>query len=282
MPAIRVAALLLTLSGMTLPGMTLCGTAAAQTAAPVVENGTITRHTVSQALEREFSAITRDNAGPLWIGYAVRGRDRSGGDGCWDSRSGGVRVSPVRLEGSADLFILYRVDNRTVGRIQIAAPDCPLDLGGLSLHWLAGVTATGSLDWLDSFARTDTSRKVADGAVLAMALHGDAAAVDRLIAIAKDGRDRRARSTALFWVSQRAGERAAGAITDAIERDPDTQVKRQAVFALSQLPHNEGVPRLIDVAKNNRNPEVRKQAMFWLGQSQDARALAFFEEVLRR
>jgi hypothetical protein len=41
------------------------------------------------------------------------------------------------------------------------------------------------------------------------------------------------------------------------------------------------VPRLIDVARTNRNPEVRKQAMFWLGQSQDPRALAFFEEVLR-
>jgi HEAT repeat protein len=58
-------------------------------------------------------------------------------------------------------------------------------------------------------------------------------------------------------------------------------VKRQAVFALSQLPRGEGVTRLIDVAKNNRNPAVRKQAMFWLGQSQDPRALAFFEEVLR-
>jgi hypothetical protein len=269
MRGIRVAALLLTLSG----------TAAAQTTAPAVENGTITRHTVSQPLEREFSAITRNDAGPLWIGYAVRGRGRSAGDGCWDYRNG-VRLSPVRLEGSADLFILYRVENRAVGRIQIAAPDCPLDLGGLSLHWLTGVTATASLDWLDSFARADLSSKVADNAVLATALHGDAAAVDRLIAIAKNGRDRRVRSTALFWVSQRAGERAAGAITDAIERDPDTQVKRQAVFALSQLPRNEAVPRLIDVAKNNRNPEVRKQAMFWLGQSQDPRALTFFEEVL--
>jgi hypothetical protein len=27
---------------------------------------------------------------------------------------------------------------------------------------------------------------------------------------------------------------------------------------------------------------VRKQAMFWLGQLQDERALAFFEEVLKR
>ena len=53
------------------------------------------------------------------------------------------------------------------------------------------------------------------------------------------------------------------------------------LFALQQLPDGEGVPMLIQVARNNRNPAVRKQAMFWLGQSNDPRALAFFEEVLR-
>jgi hypothetical protein len=37
---------------------------------------------------------------------------------------------------------------------------------------------------------------------------------------------------------------------------------------------------LIQVAQTNKNPEVRKQAMFWLGQSNDPRALEFFEKVL--
>ena len=70
------------------------------------------------------------------------------------------------------------------------------------------------------------------------------------------------------------------AIDSAIENDPDTDVKKQAVFALSQLPKDEGVPKLIQVAETNHNPVVRKQAMFWLGQSQDVRALEFFEKVL--
>jgi hypothetical protein len=48
------------------------------------------------------------------------------------------------------------------------------------------------------------------------------------------------------------------------------------------MPKDEGVPKLIEVAKTNRNPEVRKQAMFWLGQSNDPRALDFFEQVLSR
>jgi hypothetical protein len=37
---------------------------------------------------------------------------------------------------------------------------------------------------------------------------------------------------------------------------------------------------LIEVAQTNRNREVRKQAMFWLGQSEDSRALEFFEKIL--
>lgn len=252
--------------------------AGAQT--PSIVEGRLDERRLTGSLEREFTAIMRDTADPSWIGYAVRGRDRSSGDGCWDGRNS-RRTTPVKLEGSSDLYVLYRVENRAVGRIQIASPDCALDVGGLTLHWLANVSSSASLDWLATFTRGDAPQKVASGAVLATALHADSAAVDRLMTLAKDGRERHIRSTALFWLSQRAGERAAGTITDAINNDPDTQVKQQAVFALSQLPRNEGIPRLIDVAKNNRNPDVRKRAMFWLGQSQDPRALAFFEQVLR-
>ncbi|HEV8393154.1 MAG TPA: HEAT repeat domain-containing protein [Vicinamibacterales bacterium] len=254
---------------------------AAEAQTPSIVEGRLDERRLAGSLEREFAAIMGESADASWIGYAVRGRDRSSGDGCWDGRNS-RRTAPVKLEGSSDLFVLFRVENRAVGRIQIASPDCALDVGGLTLHWVTNVTAAASLNWLSTFTRGDTSQKVASGAIVAIALHGDAAAVDHLVALAKDGRDRQTRSTALFWVSQRAGERAAASITDAIDHDPDTQVKRQAVFALSQLPRGEGVPRLIDVARNNRNPEVRKQAMFWLGQSQDPRALSFFEDVLRR
>ena len=95
----------------------------------------------------------------------------------------------------------------------------------------------------------------------------------------------RVRGQALFWLAQKAARKteeakAASAIRQAIENDPETEVKKKAVFALSQLPKDQGVPLLIQVARSNRNPAVRKQAMFWLGQSNDSRALQFFEEVL--
>ena len=89
------------------------------------------------------------------------------------------------------------------------------------------------------------------------------------------------RGEAIFWLGQKAGSKAAAAITERIEQDPDTEVKKSAVFALSQLPKSEGVPLLIQVARTNANPAVRKQAMFWLGQSKDPRALDFFAEILK-
>jgi HEAT repeat protein len=118
--------------------------------------------------------------------------------------------------------------------------------------------------------------------MFAFSVSGEGEAVDELIHFARNDSSARVRKQALFWLAQKAGKKATAALTDAIEQDPDTQVKKQAVFALSQLPKDEGVPLLIGVARDNRNPAVRKQAMFWLGQSNDPRALQFFEEVLMR
>jgi len=63
-------------------------------------------------------------------------------------------------------------------------------------------------------------------------------------------------------------------------QDEDVGVKESAVFAIGQLPKDEAVPMLIDIAKTNKNPKVRKQAIFWLGQTGDAEALKFFEDIL--
>jgi HEAT repeat protein len=114
----------------------------------------------------------------------------------------------------------------------------------------------------------------------AIAFHQVQAADHVLVAMARDDASRRVRGQALFWLATRASLEALSAISGAIDNDPDTEVKKKAVFALSQMPKEEGVPRLIDVARTNKNVEVRKQAMFWLGQSNDPRAIKFFEEVL--
>ncbi|MFZ0820147.1 MAG: HEAT repeat domain-containing protein [Candidatus Acidiferrales bacterium] len=159
-------------------------------------------------------------------------------------------------------------------------PSRPEKLRSQTAFWLGNARGKSGLDTLKRMAKSDPSEKVREQVTFALSQSSEPGAVDELIRMAKEDASSRVRGQGLFWLAQRAGQKAAGAITDAIENDPDTEVKKRAVFALSQMPKDEGVPRLIEVAKTNKNPAVRKQAMFWLGQSNDPRALAFFEQVL--
>ena len=259
----------------------LAAPALAQT--PTVVNGTLESRAAAQPVEREIAAIMSRSSGPAWMGYAVPINRRDREAGCWTSGdvTGRTRVGPLKLEGADTIFVLYRIADRSVQQIRVASPECPLDTGGLTLHWLTGVRPADSIDWLATLVTGNGSRKLANTATMAIALHGDQLATERLIALARSGQDGDVRGHALFWIAQRAGDKAAGTITQALD-DPETEVRKKAVFALSQLPKDEGVPKLIDVARTHRDAAVRRQAMFWLGQSRDPRALAFFEQVLRQ
>lgn len=160
------------------------------------------------------------------------------------------------------------------------APDQPQSLRKHASFWLGAARGKGGLTLLRKMAQSDPSAEVRSQVAFALSVSHEPEALPEMIRMAKDDESTHVRGQALFWLAHKAGEKAVSTIQGAIENDPDTEVKKKAVFALSQLPKEEGVPKLIEVAKNNHNREVRKQAMFWLGQSNDPRALAFFEQVL--
>jgi HEAT repeat protein len=160
------------------------------------------------------------------------------------------------------------------------APAQPEELRKQAAFWLGVARGKGGLAALQRMAKNDPSTEVRGHVAFALSVSKEPAALEEMIRMAHEDESGHVRGQAIFWLAQKAGKRAVSAIDGAIANDPDTDVKKQAVFALSQLPKDEGVPKLIQVAENNRNPEVRKQAMFWLGQSQDPRALSFFEKVL--
>ena len=159
-------------------------------------------------------------------------------------------------------------------------PDQREELRRQAAFWLGAARGKEGLSTLLRMANSDPSSDVRAHVTFALSVSHEPGAIEEMIRMAHDDSSSHVRGQALFWLAQKAGNKAVGTITGAIENDPDTDVKKKAVFALSQLPKDEGVPKLIEVAQTNRNPEVRKQAMFWLGQSNDPRALAFFEKVL--
>ncbi len=158
----------------------------------------------------------------------------------------------------------------------------PEELRKKAVFWLGEARGAAGLERLRAMEKSDPSVEVRSQIAFALSVSREPGALDEMILMAREDQSGHVRGQALFWLAQKAGKKAVGAISGAIENDPETDVKKKAVFALSQLPKDEGVPKLIEVAESNRNPEVRKQAMFWLGQSNDPRALEFFEKVLTR
>jgi HEAT repeat protein len=343
-------------------------TAASQPAnAPPIENAKLETRAAGATFDATFRGIAATAEKAEWIGYHVDQVAGERGVCCnnnWnDGICGTCRLEKedggsssttqtdgnVKLEGSRQLVVLYRLEAKQVIKIRVASEGCTLDAGGLPFVWLTGVKPSESVALLATYVRGSNfedrgDRGIGNGALTAIAMHADASAdralesfvttdqreglrrqtafwmgaargsagltalqhlaktdpssdvrahvafalsvshepgaLDEMIRMAHDDASSHVRGQALFWLAQKAGKKAVGTITGAIENDPDTDVKKKAVFALSQLPKDEGVPKLIEVAQTNRNPAVRKQAMFWLGQSNDPRALQFFEKVL--
>lgn len=165
---------------------------------------------------------------------------------------------------------------------RLTRPDQPVRSREKATFWLGASRGARGVGILKNILAQDPSEQVRDKAVFALSISKQPEAMSYLIQTAEHDSSAHVRGQAIFWLAQKAGAKAAATIQNAIENDPDTEVKKKAVFAMSQLPKDEGVPKLIEIARTQRNREVRKQAFFWLGQSNDPRALAFFEQVLTK
>lgn len=294
----------------------VAGAAAQQ---PRLVNGRVTAQPAG-SLQQTFRALVSAQTDAAWIGYAVPVHDRNRVMCCWTGTNGTTFISgsmawtdapccgscriepaqsgssgdratqtgtapagPVKLEGPENMIVLFRVVDRQVERIRTYSEDCELDAGGRPVHWLQDVRPADSVQLLESLVTAESERKsrITNAALSAISMHREPSAAATIERLARSHTTPAVRGEAIFWLAQMAGSKVAGAITTAIENDPDTEVKKRAVFALSQLPKDEGVPLLINVARTNPNPAVKKQAIFWLGQSKDPRALDFFAQILK-
>lgn len=124
--------------------------------------------------------------------------------------------------------------------------------------------------------------RIADEAIGAAVLARDAVVWPQLLAIARDPqRPHEARSSALFWLGQEAGEKAAAGLSDFVERDEeDLELREHAIFALSQMDTEQSVPALMRIARTHESGRLRRSALFWLAQSEDERVIELFAEIL--
>jgi hypothetical protein len=185
----------------------------------------------------------------------------------WTPQCGDGRVG-VQLEkdGAAIVRLRTHVGGRWGARTDVT------DLGEVDAQ-------EASRFMLDLAATAAPS--VAEDAITAAVLADAPDPWQGLLALARDrsrGEDVRERAT--FWLGQSAQREATAGLADLVAADETSEMQKAAVFALSQRDEPERIDVLIRVARTHRNREVVSSAFFWLAESEDARAIDLFEEIL--
>jgi HEAT repeat protein len=285
---------------------------------PRIANAQLRSQPAGTPVGQSFRALVASQADTAWIGYTVPVVDSERIMCCFDSGTtwvngavvsadgkgccGVCRLEPtadgssmgtrspaaggaVRLAGSDRMVVLFRVVNRAVDRIRVFSEDCALDAGGRPVVWLDGVQSADSVALLETFATgADPSRRerVADGAVSAIALHGDPAAdaaLERLVAVSQPESTRR---KVTFWLGNARGARGLTVVERVLRDDPSPEVQKSAVFAVSQSPETRAFDVLSGLARRHESPRIRSEAVFWIGQKKDPRAAGVIVQALEQ
>ncbi len=230
----------------------------------------------AQSLAERVESV-RD--GTVLLSFAAR-------PGVCGNSTGGVTIvdrydvarGDCACDGNAVNVKLTRRDGRTVGVSTRIGRRERAEAGTADL---GAVSAPAAADYLLGLAAMLDGRAAKD-AILAAVVADSAVTWPGLLEISRNrARPRDVRKTAVFWLGQEAARAVAAELEGiATEGSDDLEVRKAAIFALSRRPADEGVPALIRIARTSPDHELRRTAIFWLGQSDDPRAIDFFEEVL--
>ncbi len=273
---------------------------------PRFSNAKVQSRSAAASLESEFRGIVAAQESPAWIGYSVPvlGEHQMC---CWNSTDsyrnsggccGGCRLEgsnevtfnnsdenrSVKLEGPQNMLVLFRVVGKSVEKIRMFSEDCAIDAGGLPVYWLAEVKPAESVALLATFVRAGgpgtiesdddkPSRRRANAAVSAIALHADASADGVLESFIAPSQSEWLRGQTAFWLGSARERRGYDILKRMVREDPSERVRDKVVFALSVSKVPESVDTMIAVAREDASKRVRGQALFWLGQKAGKKAV---------
>jgi hypothetical protein len=269
---------------------------------PAITNGSVTTQAAGSPFVESFRSMVNARTDAGWIGYDVpiAGEERamccSGNDCCGTcrlepgaadrtpQRTASAGAGPIPLEGSDRMTVLFRAVDRRVERIRFFSRDCVLDAGGRPVVWLEHVPPAESIRLLESMVQPsrETANRVTDGAIAAIALHGDPSADASLERLAAANRPEPVRKKVAFWLGTARGARGLEQLRRMLREDPSIQVRKSAVFAVSQSADPSALEELLATARSHAEPALRAEAIFWLGQKAGAKVAAALTERIEQ
>jgi len=261
-----------------------------------IENAKLETRLVGASLDATFREIAATAEKAEWVGYHV---DEVAGergvccDNNWnDGNCGTCRLEKenggssgtthadgnLKLEGSRQLVVLFRLEAKQVVKIRVASDNCTLDAGGLPFVWLTGVKPSESVALLATYVRNSDfedrgDRGIGNGALTAIALHADASADRALESFVTAEQREGLRRQAAFWMGAARGNAGLLALGRMAKTDPSSDVRAHVAFALSVSHESGALDEMIRMAHDDTSSHVRGQALFWLAQKAGKKAV---------
>jgi HEAT repeats/PBS lyase HEAT-like repeat len=237
---------------------------------PTVHNGQVTTETANQGLSAAIDGLKRQKDA-TWIGYSVpviskfsTGWNSSRIEYLEGNGYSVVNDSDGKNQSSDHAVILLRVADGAVMKLHVESPDRELDAGGLRFVWLNGVNAEESVRVLADLARQGKVRHLRDSAVFAISIHQANAATAALVDLAGPANDLGLREKAAFWLASQRGADGLAAIQRFAKEDGDPKFREKLTFDLTLSKDPAALNEIIRMAHEDSSPQVRKQAQFWM------------------
>lgn len=287
-------------------GSAFCRAQTVDSPVPHVENARLEQRALAGTLANEMKRWSEQAEQPQWLAYAVPqiAGERSLGCGDEDGWSGrdccsyrleqgpsgttsdsSARRGPVKLEGPRNMLVLFRAEGQRVMKVRVLSEDCSLDAGGLPFVWLSGVKPSESVAWLETFVRgvdlaTRETRRTANHALRAIALHADASADAALASLTSADQPESLRKQAAFWLGATRGKAGLAVLQKMAQSDPSAEVRSQVTFALSVSHEPEALTEMIRMARDDQSAHVRGQALFWLAHKAGEKAVGAISSAI--
>jgi len=280
-------------------------TPASSADSPNVQNAKVETRAVSVNLAATLTEIASRSDKPLWVAYAVDATpghhsvccgNYSDGDRfcgvCRLEHEGGLVTrdlsdsrKTVHLEQDGQLIVLFRVEAKQVSKIRVASEDCVLDAGGLPFLWLTGAKSSESVALLSKYVTSgDFSEHghehLGNGALTAIALHGDASADRAMESFVAPNQNEHLRKQAAFWLGAARGKSGLAVLERMAKNDPSPEVRSQVAFAFQCSKEPAAVDDMIRMAHEDESAHVRGQALFWLGQKAGEKAASTIQGAI--
>lgn len=248
-----------------------------------IDHAKLDQTSASTGLSAAIPSVTRSDAGPAWIAYAVPAVADGHGAHRWSSCHADLEEGS-NLTTEADtpqeashrrVLIFLRIEQEQIAKIRIFDESCRVDADGMPVHWLADVRPAESVELLRSFVQHHAANyqgSVQGGAVAAIASTDDPSADAAMQQFISASSPAKLREDAVFWLGAARGRKGYEMLRSIVKDDPSDEVRDRAIFALSISPAPEAVGTLIDVARHDPNSHLRGQALFWLAHKAGARA----------